>query len=51
VGYRNYADDVVRLFVDKAAEVGIEHVRAEVLPDEKQAVVADARIVFEENGD
>jgi pyruvate carboxylase subunit B len=24
VGYRNYADDVVRLFVDKAAEVGID---------------------------
>jgi pyruvate/oxaloacetate carboxyltransferase len=24
VGYRNYADDVVRLFVDKSAEVGID---------------------------
>jgi len=24
VGYRNYADDVVRLFVDKACEVGID---------------------------
>jgi pyruvate/oxaloacetate carboxyltransferase len=24
VGYRNYADDVARLFVDKAAEVGID---------------------------
>ena len=24
VGYRNYADDVARLFVDKASEVGIE---------------------------
>jgi len=24
VGYRNYADDVVRLFVDKASEVGID---------------------------
>jgi pyruvate carboxylase subunit B len=41
VGYRNYADDVVYAFVEKAAEVGIEIFRIfDALNDERNFIVA-----------
>src|SRR5512136_1814062 len=41
VGYRNYADDVVRAFVEKAAEVGIDIFRVfDALNDERNFIAA-----------
>jgi pyruvate carboxylase subunit B len=41
VGYRNYADDVVEAFVEKAAEVGIEIFRVfDALNDERNFIAA-----------
>ena len=41
VGYRNYADDVVYAFVEKAAEVGIEIFRVfDALNDERNFIAA-----------
>jgi pyruvate carboxylase subunit B len=41
VGYRNYADDVVKAFVEKAAEVGIDIFRVfDALNDERNFIAA-----------
>jgi pyruvate carboxylase subunit B len=41
VGYRNYADDVVEAFVEKAAEVGIDIFRVfDALNDERNCIAA-----------
>jgi len=41
VGYRNYADDVVKAFVEKAAEVGIDIFRVfDALNDERNFITA-----------